>query len=72
MEKRKSRDGMARRIELWRLYLKEVPAEERTEANLLAFQAWLIKADRSDLISTDAGDAYQQLKVELKGLYKLS
>ena len=52
MEIRKSRDGTARRIELRRMYLKEVPAEERTEANVLAFHAWLIKADRIDLIST--------------------
>lgn len=72
MQTRKNRDGTARRIELRRLYLKEVPSEERTEANLLAFHAWLMKADRADLISTDAGDAYQQLKVELKGLYKPS
>jgi len=72
MEKRKSRDGTSRRIELRRLYLKEVPAEERTEAQLLAFQAWLIKAGRSDLLPTDKGDASEHLKVELKGLYKPS
>ena len=71
MGKRRKRDGIVRRIELRRLYLQEVPSEVRTEGKLMVFQG-LIEADRSDLISTEAGDAYQLLKVELKGLYTSS
>jgi hypothetical protein len=70
MGERRKRDGIVRRLELRRLYLQEVPSEDRTEGKLMVFfHGWLIRADRSDLISTDAADAYQQLKVELRGLY---
>jgi hypothetical protein len=70
MGKRRKRDGIVRRIELRRLYLQEVPSEVRTAGKLMVFQ-WLIEADRSNLISTDAGDAYQLLKVELKASIRL-
>jgi len=52
-----------------RQLFKARPAEDRTETGVLHFCAWLQK-HYPELLPTGPGDAYQHLKVDLKGLYK--
>jgi hypothetical protein len=45
------------------------PPEEGTETGVLLFYAWLEKR-HPELVPSGPGDPYQQLKVDLKGLYR--
>jgi hypothetical protein len=45
------------------------PSEERNETDVLPFYAWLQKHS-PELLPMGPGDPCQQLKADLKGLYK--
>jgi len=57
------------RIARVRQLFESRPSEEHTEAGVLLYYAWLQKYF-PELLSTERGDPFQHLKVDLKGLYK--
>ena len=51
---------------------QELPADERTETGILVFYGRLYKHEHHRELLPCSHDAYQFLKVDLGGLYKLS
>ena len=58
-----------KRIYVRRLFVLQLPSEERTVNDVLKFYGWLERF-HPELLPHGATDPYQTLKVDLSGLYK--
>lgn len=69
MARRTNSANVARRAEVRRLFVERIPSGGRIGSNLLKFYGW-VERNYPELLPREKGDPYQQLKVDLKGLYK--
>lgn len=69
MARRTKNADAARRAKVRRLFLERIPPGGRIGSNLLKIYGWL-ERDHPELLPRKKGDPYQNLKEDLKGLYK--